>query len=1261
MPWDRGAWERATSGEYNSNPDSISYSDSVFISKPKFVSNEKNKYLKNILANFISQGWNISQKKKEQYLENNYFNAPYRLRDEADLIEKICDLILGKSNKSKFLVVCDEDLILDEIKLEFSIRDNFRIFKSSKSANQLENLVNNVEEFEEINENLFSKYAIKIFSDVESIDGIQYLDIINKNLYYIENKDAKLLNEFLKSYWKYYELSNFSNVDLTLAERDVSGEISEISNRLKTVKNYLNRLIKIFDLLDIDIDKFEDFDIELIKNNPSLIDENEANNFLHILEKYNKINTSEIASNKYFETFFDNEFIVGILANFKRYTNFKKDYEEVNKNIADLKHQFDSNDMNFSNLKEYVEIKDKLSAFKNVDYVEDDNYLILNRKLEEFLNFNLSFDEYLHKCKSNLAFNSNSNSIYLNANRDINKIISLCTDIGMKCNSLSDFDNHKKDLDVLLNYIKFNRKNTVANKDTIKEYANNLFKNLKDISVNLFRNTIEVDESDLDSIMFNISIIKRLISKIGLNISSLNEINDSFLIIANVENDISNEIFSDQTSHYVQNEKFEIHNDLDNLRNSIDYLINKLQNQQILFDYSMDELSESFNDQFKIGFLKSNIEYLLESNNFDDILENYEELIQNLNDLMDLNKNYELKNDLIDIQGEFESISKMYETHNYSSNQLIIENIFSYKNSINKNFDDLVRKGVFSREKLNDENICENIIQLNKTVEGLRDFITFNNYYNYNFKDILSANNEILQNNETVYDKIEKSDIYNFYEVLSQINNQNHEYNLANEILNLSLKLNIKEYDDFKNYSFDEVVVFSKSIKTNIEFSDYVDKNILNKNFNYSEELFEDINSKIDHIKTKLIDLKLNDSILNNFSQINVDETDEILVVLNKIEEHIQITPANVDEAIENCNFVVDNLLNLCNDYFIEFEINEHKFNSSDFKFNLMEIKDDLDSHVVLYKTEKELMSFQKLIENNLGEIWKGPLTDYGVVKNKFETDVEFTKFYNKGIYTRKSLKNISEISQSDLIFLEDFKNMGDDELKSKYIVSFKNHELLIPEINKLNNLNKDDLSSFLKIFININKIYKSKEISDCINLLEYNIMHTDLISLINDAEKNLKPYSIIYYKYFGRREFNMTIEEIIERIQMHFKFTKLIDLGIINQRYLDEIKNNFDDFLKDVIKLNNLGQDILDDCKSYFGRTNLTFDEIKLSWEDIDEANLVLMNLESLRNSFNSNYSTYFDFVYVVDNDQLTGEDKLHLFLISKNRLSMLKLKEEL
>ena len=1180
--------------------------------------------------------------------------------NNSAISEKISNLINSKHDKSKILVVSNNDLILDEIQLEFRVKSDYNIFKSSKSTIQLENLVNNVEKFEKINSILFNKYAIKLFNDVNSIKCIPNLKVLSENLYYIDEKNANLLNDFLKVYWEFYEVSNFSNIDLTLAEKDISSEVNNITKKLISIKNYISRLDKVLNLLDFNLDNLNEFDGEIIKNNPDLINSNDATHFLEILEKYQKLNLSNRSSLNYFTEFPENNFIRGIITNFKGYISCQDEYNALNQEILKLRDQFKSYGLYFNNLNEYYEDKDQLIKFSNASYLGDGNYLILNAKIKEFLKFNCSLNDYLERCKMNIKFSSDLNLIYLKVNSGLNNIINICDNIGFKFNSFSDLIAHKSDFEILEEYVKFNKKNTVANEETIKEYALNLFNELKEICYTLINEDNAIDESELDYIIYTISNLNRVINKIGLNLNSLNEINDSFLIIANLENDTSSNIFTVQTETYLQNEKSVIHNDLDLLKNSLNSLLGQLIDKPHLKDCPIDKLSQSFNNQFKIGFLKSNLEsYLDSTKTFEEILENYEVIIQNAINLIDTTNGLEFKSKLDKISNELKSISQMHETQNYSGNQLMINNISSYKNSITGEFNRLVQNRLFSKEKIAECDIEILLEELKNNILIVQDYIAANNLNNSDLNTIIKNNNEIMQSNDRFKSKIDDSTLYNFYDTCSQLNIQDIDYGLINEILDLSKQLNIKEYDEFSKFSLNDLIEFSKNLENNIEFSEYVDKGKIDNNFNVSLIQLNELDSKIENIKTKFKELKLDDSLLNDFSLIDIAGVNEIKKELSKIEEHLKINSTNVDELIENYKISLDMLLNLCKNHYIEFEKDNHKFNSSDFLFNLEGIEYDFNKYEELYEIEKEIYSHGDLIKNNLNSIWNGPLTDLEIVKNKIKIDEEFTRQYSRGIYTNVTLNNLSEVSTGDLSILNDLKNLGDQELKSRYLLSYKNKDKLISEINRLNNVDKDDLNSILVIFVNINKIYKSDEISDCITLLEYNIKHADSIRLIKEYENNLRYHSIVYYKFFNSRKFDMPIEEVITRLENHFKFTELIDLQIINERYLDDIKSNFNDFIGYVEKLDELTSEILESTSVYYDNKNITFNEIKENSTKLDDANLVLMDLKTLRNSFDSNYITYFDHVYIVDDNTLTGEDKLHLFLISKNRISMLKLME--
>ena len=1259
MPWDRGAWERRTSegGSYK-GPNLPHSSPEYKKNKSKRVLDKKTINLKENINKFISLGWNISEKKEGQYLNNNYFNSPYRLNNISEIPRKIENLISNKSSKNNFLVVSNNDSILNEIELDLSSESDYIIFNS---FNSLKNLVSNVEDFERVNSDLFDKYAIKLFTDLNHFNKIPNLKILSYDVCYINNNDIEVLNDFLKDYWKFYEISKFSDIDLTFAERDINSEIRSLSIELTSINNYINRLNKILNLLDFDIDNLNEFDLEIINNNPELINKNDINDFLKSLDSYQKINKVQLSpSSEYFKEFPKNSFILGIITNFKRYVDSQRDYQEINENIINLKNYFESLGLYFNNLNEYYEVKDHLAMFKNAVYLENEDYFILNDKLKEFLKLNSSFNDYFKHCKENVVLNSNSDKIYLRVNNAINSILGICEDLGIEINSFSDLNNHKSDFELLSEYIKFNKKNTVANEETIKEYASNLFSELKEIDENLIQEVGDVDSSELDLIMYHISTLKRMISKIGINISSLNDLNNNFSIIANLENDISSNIFTNIAEDYIHNEKFQIDNDLDSFKHSLNYLSDHVTDRPYLKDYSIEDLSNSFSNQYKLNFLKSNIESCISSTiSFEDIIENYNELILNTKNLMGIIDNFEYDDKLNKMLNEFNSISQMYEEGNYSNDQLMIDNVSSYKDSINNDFNKLTGNGIFSKDKINECNVEESLTELDVNIKTIQDFIKVNGFDNTDFDEIIKKNNENILKNDEIKQKLDNSDIYNFYDLLIQLNEQNHEYDLVNEILTLSSKLNINEYEEFSKFTLQDIVSFSQDLENNIEFTKAVNNGFIAKEFDVSENQLNNLDFKIDSIKNNLNDLNLDSSSLDNFSQIDISGINEIKEKLIKIDYHLNFDSSDIDELIKNYEIVLDMLLNLCNDYNVEFSTGSHKFNSSDFKFNLEGIKEDFDDHVKLYKFEKEFSDYEDIIKNNLDNIWEGPQTDLEIIKSKLKIDEKFTDQYNKGIYTDKTIANLSEISNSDLIFLNDLKNIGNQKLKSNYILAYKNREILVPEILKFNHLKKDDFSSFLEIFKNINKIYHSDKITEGIKLLEYNIQHFELINLINEYENNLKSYSVVYYNYFNRREFDMPVEELLQILENHLKFTELINLSIINERYVDTIKDNFDDFSSEVDELDVLKNKIINECKYHYGEKDVSFDEIKKGCGSLNNSNVVLSDLDTLRNIFDSNYESYFDYVYVVDDPDLTDEDKLQLFLISQNKISNLKLKD--
>ena len=1269
MSYERGAWERLVSmggyggfGYYRPSSSSSTPSrptSSNSRSTPSRSVSRKNHHLEKILdKKFKSKGWVIPRDVELKILNDNYYNSPYRFY--SNISKKIGQYITSKKNK-KILVVSNNESLLYEIFLDFCHKKNYSIFMPFKS--NLKNLINNLEKFERINNNLFNDYSVKLPNDFKSLHYVADLKLLSQNLFYMDETDEKNINEFLKIYREFYGLSKLTNIDMISSEKNMIIEIDRQSKKLSNIKNYVMTLEKILGMLDVKIEDLNESNMDILKNSPSLLyPQTDVNGFLSVLEEYDKANFSGILSSTYFNEFNSNGLILGIIANFKRYVTKTDDYNEINSLIIDIKNQFKDIGLNIKNLNEYDKIKSDLFNFKNVIYIDNNDFIILNNKIKEFLKLNCSFNQYLERCKSNFIFNFDSNSIYFKVNNSINNILDICSDLGINIKSLSDFDNHKKDFKILMEYVKFNKNNTVANATTMIEYTNNLFNDLKIISQEIINNIGEIDRSDLDFIIYNISTLKRLINNMGLNVSCLKEIEDSLSIILNMESDSSGDIFTSQTANFLEKEKFEIHRELDKFKSTFELLLSEFKDKSDLIYYPIGDLSESFRDQYKLIFLISTLESTLSSiNSFDDIINNYMKIIQIINELISDDSANEYKIRLNNLQNEFDSIKEMRENQNYSNNQIIIENVSSYKNSINRDFNKLITEGVFSKEKINNCDVESNIGNLNNNADIIRDFIKVNGFYETDFNEILSKNRNIIQKNDKIINKIENSDIYTFYDISQQLDKSYHDYDLVKEILNLSLKLDIKEYNKFTYYNLEDVVNLSKYMENCIKFSQYTDKGIIT-NFNYSQNLLNKINSTIESIRKKLTDLNLDHSILTDLKLIDVSSIGGINEFLNKIDKYIQNEPDNMDETIANSKILINTLIELCNDYYIEFEVEAIKFNSSDFKYKLCEIREGMESYIDLYKIEKEICSYDELIKNNLQSIWKGPLTNIDIIKNKFDMDKEFTGLYNLGVFTSKTVENIEKVSESDLIFLDDFQSMEDSEFKNNCILTFENKDVLIPEIEKLEKTKNDDLNSYLKIFENINKIFKSSEINECITLIEFNIKHTESLALMVEYKRKLNGYAQIYYKYFGYREFDIPVENLKSKLDEYYKFNKLIDNNIINSKYLDLIYSNLNDYLKQVIKLQNLKHNININTDKKFENTDITFDEFKRNGTDnIDDANLVLTDLKFLRTYFGKKFLRYFDYVYYVNDESFNDEDRIHLFLISKNKLSYLNLNDKM
>ena len=588
------------------------------------------------------------------------------------------------------------------------------------------------------------------------------------------------------------------------------------------------------------------------------------------------------------------------------------------------------------------------------------------------------------------------------------------------------------------------------------------------------------------------------------------------------------------------------------------------------------------------------------------------------------------------MQEEFKSIETI---HNSSAAPVPIENkdtlnnISKYQYEVHNKFNYLMQSELFERTKITNCDLKNKLTILDNNIHIVRGFITNNGFYDVEFNEINKTTEEVISENDLIELEIEKSNIYNFYDVCKHLNKPTYDYDIVNDILNLSLKLNISEYEEFQYYNLNDLTVFSNKL----------------------------LNSKIYSIKKYLTDLNLYTSVLDNLSLAVIHDTSLLEDILIKIDEIMKNDHEDMTITIKNYDNLIELLLNLCNSYYIEFEINNKTLNSWDFKLKLAKIKEELKINSSVYELETEILAHEEYIEKNLLNIWEGPTSNIELIKHKFEIDEKFTSLYNNEIFSDKTLENMDELSDDDLIFLNDFKTNENNNFKSSCLSFYENYEYLMQQVDKLNELNVNDFRSLLKVFKNINEIIKLSEITDCIDLFEFRIKYNDSIKLINNFMEKLEPYSDIYNKYFNQDEFNTPIEEIIDKLNLNIKYTELINDKFIDKNIQNLSEHNFNKLLELVNKIENLNTIIQKELENNHININVDFREIKSNWNNMKDANIVISNLESLRNNFNRGYANYFDYVYYYEDDaKFTAEDLVHLFLISKNKITNLQVMEE-
>lgn len=427
---------------------------------------------------------------------------------------------------------------------------------------------------------------------------------------------------------------------------------------------------------------------------------------------------------------------------------------------------------------------------------------------------------------------------------------------------------------------------------------------------------------------------------------------------------------------------------------------------------------------------------------------------------------------------------------------------------------------------------------------------------------------------------------------------------------------------------------------------------ILQISYNYQiyKNFFNDINNKgLLNLVFSDLDLNYNNEKFDTFESVELNQINHINNELEKIKEKLEINLNDVHDIIENTKNTLKDLYNLINDKYSILKINEYTFNKEDFNLFYNQTIDLLDKYLKIYEIETEINYYNNIINNNLSTIWNGYFTDITKIKNKLNLDQEYTKLRDNKIINENSLKNFKTLSNEDIEFLKSLSDINEQNM-TIYINLYENKNQLLQKVNVLANQNNNSSNDiYYKIFSEINSILKLEKLEKLTNCLK-EFESDDLSNEYFNFLENLNPYKEIYYKYFDKNEFNICFEEIIEKLNIHIKYTELINNDIINKKSLSKIHKN-SDFFNKVDELIDLGNNIISNLNLLNNPNIKSLDELSNIITE-NENKIILSNINNMIKLFGKQYINYFGCVILDDDKHISQEDRLQLFLISKIKL---------
>ena len=1125
----------------------------------------------------------------------------------------------------------------------------------------------------DINKLLNLYYDIPIYSNVYSSRYLTNLDVLKENVNYIKYTDFNTLNDYIKSFQKYVYL--ISSLDIKY--NNISN-LNKIINKLVLIKKDMCRfnenIGKLYDFYErngINISDSPNENIELINDvkilfeNPSIIEnETEIHNFLNLLQDYKEINSKNKDSSYYINGFkTKNRFLKEIIL---KYNNYLSKYN-LNLEILNAKQKFSKHGFNLHNLIEFNEFKEIMSSFHDPTLVNDDNYFLLNDKLEEYLkennnSFSDNFNKYRKKLEKNIKkkIKERQRKIPKNSNDEIYELLYLLNkklnDLSVNVNTFHDFKENIENINVLTEHPKligdytffkglhtlenYSNKNTNL---TFKDFFSKNYEKLYEI-INIFLIKInnEYNQKNYSIIKKNTDEILTIIKELKINMSSIDNINTNLKTYENLFN------HNKEKSSKIKKLRSLIQSVLDRLN------IKSMQNRPLkeFLDYSNSKI-----DKYeKIISLKNDIiKTINNSENIDEKFNNSTFLIK---------KCYDLKNelDMDEYKRDIDNVSYNYRHFKEINNYIDILNMDVTIVNLYKKYEYDIKFTSSYYDNLFDENtinfiessdIENEIAELNSISEKLDYLLNDKNQNTLKHENLNDFSSEYYNINyfyKNIIEKVKNCDINNFNEVINdlkkellfktndhKLNRIIHNMTIIEEIINLSCELELENAENIFNYEYDQLILFHKQIIGYIKFTDYYNMGLFNTNifkFYRSHTFSDDLNNldlKLTNVQKYIENNNIDYSIFTNSELINIDE----LIIMKEITDEttylFENEPNDKTQKIENIQTIIDNLFKLCEEYPI-FDENNTYINE------LTTARNKINKYYKMSIYENKIDSHEEIITNNLNNIWRGYSTNINKIKNKFDVDLKFTKLFKNNIFTLKTIQNINNLSKSDLkklnklessliSLLSIFKtNFSDENI-------YSNNEKLIKEINKLDksNINSDTI----KILSNINLTLKKKELENLIKILNIKINQPKIYNSILELEEKLNSYTENNYEYS---------EDSLNKLSNDIKYSQLKNLGIITDKNEKLIRNDFENFLNIINQFEEYRMLIIERI------TNTKERELTENFDIIlTKKRIFLINEKTIKEKLSKQFVNQFDKFFVLhDSDKM----KIHNVLTKKDRL---------